>query len=315
MREMKQQFVLACLLAISCSAHAQLTSSLGGLAIENMTPSATLPPPTFVPAPINPVRPAKQCATFVEPFDVDDYSGPMSKLVAKVSQRVDSATVPMPRRHSAIPCVMDAHDKFNLFVKNSADPLNFLGAAWDAGSAHIAHTDAAYGQGLAGYGRRYSSALTDSVASEFFGTFLYPSLFHQDPRYYRMGQGTTNQRLAHALAHRFVARSDAGRPMFNYSEWMTTVSMKVLSNVYHPGNPRGFGPTTSRVGFSVANDIGWDVLREFWPEIARKFKLPFRTHEPVAVKAPVRVPVREPIRQASPGYPASADQPVLQAAR
>ena len=38
------------------------------------------------------------------------------------------------------------------------------------------------------------------------------------------------------------------------------------------------GPTASRVGFSVANDMAWDVLREYWPEIARKFKLPFRTH-------------------------------------
>jgi hypothetical protein len=31
------------------------------------------------------------------------------------------------------------------------------------------------------------------------------------------------------------------------------------------------------VGYSVANDMAWDVLREYWPEIARKFKLPFRT--------------------------------------
>jgi hypothetical protein len=23
--------------------------------------------------------------------------------------------------------------------------------------------------------------------------------------------------------------------------------------------------------------MAWDVLREYWPEIARKFKLPFRT--------------------------------------
>jgi hypothetical protein len=32
--------------------------------------------------------------------------------------------------------------------------------------------------------------------------------------------------------------------------------------------------------------MGWDVLREFWPEIAHKLKLPFRTHEEYdAVKA------------------------------
>jgi hypothetical protein len=26
----------------------------------------------------------------------------------------------------------------------------------------------------------------------------------------------------------------------------------------------------------VANDMAWDVLREFWPEVAHKFRLPFR---------------------------------------
>lgn len=310
MREMKLQFVLVSLLAMGWLAHGQQVPRL-----SNMTAEATLTPAVFIPAPIKPVTPPAPCATFVEPFDIDDYSGPMNKVVAKFSQRVDRATVQMPRRHSPLPCAMDAHDKFNLFVQHTADPLNYLGAAWDAGTAHLDNDDARYGQGAAGFGKRYTAALTDNVTGDFFSTFLYPSLFRQDPRYYRMGQGPANQRLAHALAHRFVARSDSGKRMFNYSEWFGTVSSKALSNVYHPGNPRGFAPTARRVGFSVANDMAWDVLREFWPEVARKFKLPFRTHEPVAVKAPVPVPAREPIRQATPGYPAVADQPVLEAAR
>jgi len=28
--------------------------------------------------------------------------------------------------------------------------------------------------------------------------------------------------------------------------------------------------------FSVLQDMGFDVLREFWPEVARKLKMPFR---------------------------------------
>jgi len=31
-----------------------------------------------------------------------------------------------------------------------------------------------------------------------------------------------------------------------------------------------------RLGFNVGGDIGYDVLRGFWPEIAWKFRLPFR---------------------------------------
>jgi hypothetical protein len=49
-----------------------------------------------------------------------------------------------------------------------------------------------------------------------------------------------------------------------------------LSNTYHPGNRRGVGPTSESIAFSIGTDMGFDVLREFWPEIIRKFKLPFR---------------------------------------
>ena len=64
--------------------------------------------------------------------------------------------------------------------------------------------------------------------------------------------------------------------MFNFSEWLGTVSVITLSNVYHPGNERGFAPTARQVSYSITEDIGFDILREFWPEISHKFKLPFR---------------------------------------
>jgi hypothetical protein len=64
--------------------------------------------------------------------------------------------------------------------------------------------------------------------------------------------------------------------MFNFSEWLGTASAVALSNTYHPENERGFSPAAQRVGYSVLQDMGFDVLREFWPEISRKFRLPFR---------------------------------------
>ena len=63
---------------------------------------------------------------------------------------------------------------------------------------------------------------------------------------------------------------------FNFSEWLGTVSAVSLSNMYHPGNKRGFVPSAESVGFSVLSDMGFDTLREFWPEISHEFKLPFR---------------------------------------
>jgi hypothetical protein len=220
------------------------------------------------------------CAKRAEPFDVDDYDGPFNQLIGRFSQKLDRVTVHAPRHHTSLkPCALSAGEKFRLFVDDSIDPINFVGDTWDAGTGQLQHTDPSYGQGAAGYSKRVAAEAADNATGDFFGMFVYPTIFHQDPRYYRVGNGSVQGRLGHALEHSFVATSDSGKHKFNYSEWCTTVTTKLVTNLYHPDNPRGLGPTSRRVGFSVANDMGWDVLREFWPEIAHKLKLPFRTHE------------------------------------
>lgn len=296
-RGFQRQFMLLSMLAMSSLAWPQRLPNPG-----NITPSVALTPAAM----IKPVTPP--CAKSVEPFDVDDYDGPLNQLVARFSQRVDRATVHVPSHRSALkPCSMTANEKFRLFVDQEIDPINFVGATWGAGESQVEHEDRAFGQGAAGFGKRYGAELADNATGDFFGVFLYPSVFRQDPRYYRLGQGSVNARLSHALEHRFVATGDSGHHMFNFSEWFGTVSTKVVTNLYHPGNPRGFGRTASRVGFSIGHDMAWDVFREFWPEIAHKFKLPFRTHEDLYSGKPAFTPV--PVRSAAP----PAEAPVADA--
>jgi hypothetical protein len=78
------------------------------------------------------------------------------------------------------------------------------------------------------------------------------------------------------MEHAVVAHRDNGKRMFNFSEWLGTTSTVVLSNTYHSDNERGFSPAAQRVAYSILQDMAFDALREFWPEISRKFKLPFR---------------------------------------
>jgi hypothetical protein len=78
------------------------------------------------------------------------------------------------------------------------------------------------------------------------------------------------------MEHAVVAHRDNGKHMFNFSEWLGTTSAVVLSNTYQPDNQRGFAPTAERVSDGILQDMGFDVLREFWPEISRTFRLPFR---------------------------------------
>ena len=73
-----------------------------------------------------------------------------------------------------------------------------------------------------------------------------------------------------------MAHHDNGKHMFNFSEWMGAATAVAVSDGLHPGNEHGFGPGAKWASFTVVTDMGLDVLREFWPEIARKLKMPFR---------------------------------------
>jgi hypothetical protein len=225
-------------------------------------------------ASMNVAAPCVQPAPMVQ---LEDYNGPFEKLVGTLARPLERKAVPLPNYKPGLKlCTLKLKDKFALFVQDSLDPVTFLAAGFDAGIAQAENTDPSYGQGAQGYGRRFGAEFAGQASSRFFKDFAYPSLFSEDPRYYRLGHGPAGRRLFHAIGHVVVAQRDDTKRMFNFSEWLGTSSTVVLSNTYHPDNQRGFAPAAERVGYSVLQDMGFDVLREFWPEVSRIFKLPFR---------------------------------------
>jgi hypothetical protein len=206
-----------------------------------------------------------------------DYQGPFAKVVGAFGRKLERKTVHPPRYKSGVLlCTFEFKDKFKLVAQDLVDPVTILNIGFNAGISQAENDDAPFGQGAQGYGKRVGAGVADTVSGGLFKFILYPTIFSEDPRYYRLGEGSGGRRLGHALMHAVIAHRDNGTEMFNFSEWLGTTSVVVLSNVYHPGNKRGVGPAAEGVGFSIGTDAGFDVLREFWPEIARKFRLPFR---------------------------------------
>ncbi len=215
---------------------------------------------------------------------LEDYDGPLKKVVGTFARPLERKAVHPPHyKPGAMLCTLNLKDKFVLFVQDSVDPVTFLSTAFSAAIDHSADTDPSYGQGSEGYGRRFGAEFANQASSRFFKDFAYPWIFSEDPRYYRLAHGHAGKRLLHAMEHSVVAHRDDGKRMFNFSEWLGTASAVVLSNTYQPDNERGFAPAAQSVGYSILQDMGFDVLREFWPEISRKFRLPFRGEsEPVS---------------------------------
>jgi hypothetical protein len=230
----------------------------------------------------NPVAPCLQPPPLIS---FDDYRGPFQKVVGTFARKLDRKSVHIPHyKPGAVLCSLELKDKFMLFVGDTRDPFSFLSAAFNAGLDQASNQDPTFGQGMLGYTKRFAADFAGDTTGRFLMDFAYPTIFGEDPRYYRLGYGRPRTRLFHALEHTFVAHRDSGTRMFNFTEWLGTTTAVVINNSYHPGNERGFGPTARAVGFSIGIDMGYDVLREFWPEIARKFKMPFRDPESETAK-------------------------------
>jgi hypothetical protein len=165
---------------------------------------------------------------------------------------------------------LTARQKFGLFAKGALDPFPFVAYAVQAGVSQASDTHNGYGQGLAGYGKRFGAALLDGTSSRFLGTYAFPSLLHQDPRYFRKGEGSAKSRMGYSITRGFVTRSDSGKSQPNWSNVVGKFASAGLSNLYYPAEDRGATLTLTRAAISLSYQILGNFAIEFWPEIHRK---------------------------------------------
>jgi hypothetical protein len=160
--------------------------------------------------------------------------------------------------------------KFHLFYKTAFDPAEFALAGIQAGISQAEDSFPGYGQGASGYAKRFGAAFADQVSSGFFANFAYPSLLKEDPRYFRLGQGSVKHRFGYALAQIVVAHKDNGGRTFNWSNALGALSSGGLSNAYYPSADRGLGLTMNRAGISLLYGGMGALISEFGPDFDKK---------------------------------------------
>jgi len=160
--------------------------------------------------------------------------------------------------------------KFRLFYKSAFDPAEFVVVGLQAGISQAQNSFPAYGQGASGYSKRYGAAFTDQVTSTFFADFAYPTLFKEDPRYFRLGEGSVKHRFGYALSQVVIGHKDRGGRTFNWSNVLAALCAGGISNAYYPPTDRGFGLTLNRAGVSLLYGSLGGLGNEFWPDIEQK---------------------------------------------
>ncbi|MBV8205159.1 MAG: hypothetical protein JO041_00060 [Acidobacteria bacterium] len=222
---------------------------------------------TRTPTPIM-VSPAEHASAAESASDAE-----AKEMAVEQSQRM-MGVVPMfgiTSRQNARP--LTSREKFHLWRKTAFDPFQAADVAIQAGISQAQDEFPSYGQGAAGYSKRYAAALTDSVTSGFFANVAYPVLLKEDPRFFRLGQGSLHRRIAHALTEEFICHKDAGGRSLHFANILAAVSSGAVANLYYPPSERGFSLTMNRAAVSLLDGSAGGLLSEFWPDIqARVFR-------------------------------------------
>jgi hypothetical protein len=160
--------------------------------------------------------------------------------------------------------------KFELATKSALDPFAFVAAGFDAGLSQADNDFAGYGQGAQGYAKRFAASYMDSFDGTMLGNAVFPILFHQDPRYFRRGEGSFASRLLYAAASTVRCKGDDGDWQFNYSNVLGNLTAGGIANVYYPQADRGAALIFQRALTVTAEGAIGAAFYEFWPDIERK---------------------------------------------
>jgi hypothetical protein len=166
---------------------------------------------------------------------------------------------------------MTVGQKLSLSFRSAIDPFTFAAAVMVAGYHEALDDDTGFGWGIEGFGKRSGAAYLDAFDGTIIGNGILPALLHQDPRYFRLGHGTTKHRLLYAMATTVMCKSDRTRKWEpNYSNVGGNIISGAISNLYYPSSNSGIGQTIANGLTVTAEGTIGGVFNEFWPDISRK---------------------------------------------
>jgi hypothetical protein len=159
---------------------------------------------------------------------------------------------------------LTSKQKFELAFKSSIDPVNFVVAGAAAGFEQAFNGYSGFGQGGAGYAKRFGANYADSFIGTTLGGAVFPVVFKQDPRYFYKGTGSTKSRIWYAITRAVVCKGDNGKWQPSYSGILGDMAAGAISNLYYPAKSRnGAGATFENMGLDIAGDAVGNLVQEF----------------------------------------------------
>lgn len=158
-------------------------------------------------------------------------------------------------------------EAFIVATKNSFDysAFVFVGATSLLAEGTNAHPQ--LGKGVDGFWAYYWRGYLDKTDGNYWVDWVMPTIFHQDERYYAMGEGGFWKRGIYAASRELITPNYQGKNSFNASEILGRGVSQAISLAYYPSKTQTPGAYAQKYAFAVGRDALTNVFREFWPDI------------------------------------------------
>jgi hypothetical protein len=155
-----------------------------------------------------------------------------------------------------------------LGLKDSVSLFSMSGWITTAGWSHAFNTTPNYGTDSGAFGQRLGAATVRGISKGIFGNSVFAPMFHEDPRYYRMGRGPFKERLWYAAKRVVITRSSTdGRPVPNFSVFAGNAASSAMTVAYYPPRDTTAFQVSKTYGESFIGSLVGCMSSEFLPDV------------------------------------------------
>lgn len=166
---------------------------------------------------------------------------------------------------------LSAFDKVVYTMRSNVRVVRIFPALYSAGYEQLAGSDPKYGSDAGAGAVKFGAAMVRQTSTRTFTDAIFAGVFRQDPRYYRVANGSIVSRGLRAAERSIIRRSDDGADQINFSAISGHAASAALTLAYYPEPSRNTRVVLSTFGVSFLTDAGADLILEFLPDLSRRF--------------------------------------------
>jgi hypothetical protein len=201
-----------------------------------------------------------------------------AQLQEQTRQRPDEVELPIPisSPRALQPGTVEPltpKQKLNRTVKNIISAQGLANRGLVAGWDHLWRDPEEWGGNPDGYGKRYVASYGRMAVRQ--GIQLSTDVaFGLEPRYDRCNCTGFLARTGHAWRRIIISRTDRGGETFAFSNFAGAYVTPLISDQWYPASKNTWNHKwTSGTSFLALRGVT-NMLREFWPDVRRKVRIP-----------------------------------------